>query len=122
MCLDINPKRKNTFVPLRVKYGYKVVCKYTGDVFYPQSFYGQGQIGQIYKSDRRYKRLTKIELECGEVYKGIHVYTNLDTAQQKMSCNYRIVKVALDPKYFIARSISGNEAAYTRVMPVGFIT
>jgi hypothetical protein len=122
MCLLIKVKNKKTFVPLQQKHGYKTVFRLDEceDAFESRYHNKRGRIGEVYKSNRRYKPMTKLERQLNVVQRGIHVYTNLSRARLDQ-CAYSIVKVALDPKYFVARS-SYSEAVYTQVTPVGFIT
>jgi hypothetical protein len=124
MCLIINLKNKKTLVPLKRKYAYKVVYiigSYNEREFVSLYRHKVGEIGTIYKSNRRRKSLTAYERESECIYSGVHVYPTLSGARLHTYDSRVVIRVAVDPKDFVARSYYGQEAVYKKVLPVAFV-
>lgn len=126
MCLYLDKKRTADWK--RRKKGtfevYKVLQCFNKELMAPYQYttYKPGYI----KSNRLNKKLTERELSTHNIYEGIHVCIDLDTAQSIQNLrknthpnkNYVIVKLKVDMKDFVAINQYSNknqEMVFTKV-------
>lgn len=104
---------------------YKVVClsNYYNSRVHSINFSYEWKVG-INKSNRETIELTEVELDCNEVDNGIHVYTNLDSANKAATYIYGwycpiIMPVQCQLKHLVGCSTQSNkfsnEAVFTQV-------
>jgi hypothetical protein len=109
MCLYISKPRG-----IKRRFAYKVLEKDLCEYITPYRD-TPIELGQIFRSNRRKKELTKTEIKTGEVHKGVHVFTSLDEAQAiAWVSNRRILVVKVDPNDWVADGREGD-AVYTKI-------
>ena len=120
MCLIIDSKKVQKSTRLE---GFKFVRK-IGDKYFAPYRNNEIPIGD-YISDRTSAEISQAELWDCAVHKGIHVYTELDDADDMcnfsecLGASYVVLRCAVEPEDHVADARFQKEAVYTKVKVIG---